>query len=353
MDNNILYIGLKGYAGSGKDTIAKMLKIILENNDTLTKDECYDIFLKDNNSSATLRYINKNDLNNDKVYCIAYADQLKVICGDLTGIPLTKFYTNKSSGYININGDFKYTETKPPQSNIVTAEEYNNYSNFNFDAWMSLREFLVYIGTYVLQFSVNKNVFVNYIKNKINDLKVVNKNLKYVIVTDNRFYHEVDFIKNQNGIFISIERDNINKLSNIAEHDLDDLDDEDYFSDIEHYYIYNNGTYKELFDSLWNLVSTQISFKNIIYNLPTFDNLSIYIKLVEDNDKISIYTLNYDKTKTGINYVSHNNGTINEIQIAGCMLPIKIEEKIPGTDIICSNIVYNDEKNKYLIFVKK
>ena len=31
-NNNILFIGLNGYAGSGKDTLAKALKIMLDKN---------------------------------------------------------------------------------------------------------------------------------------------------------------------------------------------------------------------------------------------------------------------------------------------------------------------------------
>lgn len=351
MNDNILYIGLKGYAGSGKDTIAKMLKIILEYKDTKSKDECFEMFLSDDNLSATLK--SPSDDNIGKVYCIAYADQLKLICSELTGIPLIKFYTNKSSGYINISGDFSYTENLSPSERIVTAAEYHSCSPFKSDAWMSLREFLVYIGTYVLQFSVNKNVFVNYIKNKIKNLKFTNQDLRYVIVTDNRFYHEADFIKAQHGVFILIERDNINKLNNIAEND---LDDEDYFSDIEHYFIYNNGTYKELFESLWELIQQQVSFKNVTYDLITMDNFSnqkIYLKLVNENETYCVYSLNYNKGCGGISYISHNAELINEMQIIGCMYPIKVGEVIKGTHIMCSKIEYNYELDTYVIYSKK
>ena len=43
---NLLYIGLNGYAGSGKDTVAKMLYCILNYN-WETKEECWNKFKKE------------------------------------------------------------------------------------------------------------------------------------------------------------------------------------------------------------------------------------------------------------------------------------------------------------------
>ena len=43
--NKLLYIGLNGLAGSGKDTVAKMLKVILLKNwDNI--DECKQFYLR-------------------------------------------------------------------------------------------------------------------------------------------------------------------------------------------------------------------------------------------------------------------------------------------------------------------
>ena len=43
--NNLLFIGLNGYAGSGKDTVAKMLKTILGYNWT-SLEECKNFYQK-------------------------------------------------------------------------------------------------------------------------------------------------------------------------------------------------------------------------------------------------------------------------------------------------------------------
>ena len=52
---NLLYIGLNGYAGSGKDTVAKILKVILNNkNESLEKcKEIFNRFYKNPMISAT------------------------------------------------------------------------------------------------------------------------------------------------------------------------------------------------------------------------------------------------------------------------------------------------------------
>ena len=169
--NKLLYIGLNGLAGSGKDTVAKMLKTILSK-DWDSMEECKNYYFStytNPTQSATFPYLKEE---NSSVMCIAYADQLKEICSSIFGIPIQRFYQNKANAWICINDKFQYTEIKPNDQNIVTAEEYyynlSSYSETNNDQyWMSLREILVYVGTYVLQNTVNKQIFVNIVRNKI------------------------------------------------------------------------------------------------------------------------------------------------------------------------------------------
>lgn len=340
MNNDILYIGLKGYAGSGKDTVAKMLKIILSNKDK-SLNECFNIFNKYENKSATF---NNDYDNNNEVFCIAYADELKSICSSISGVPVEKFYTNKSHGWINIDGDFTYTEIMPNPENIVTASNYRFNNDKN--TWMSLREFLVYVGTYILQYNLNKNTFINIVNNKIKNNKLNNDNLKYVIITDNRFIHEIEYIKNKNGILLSIERDNINKLNNIAE----SLDDSEYLDEMLYFKITNNGSYFELFSKLFNFIKDNVIFKNVTYKLQSIDNIYNYIRLTSSNDDYDIYELNYE---LGINLISHQNEKIVKIQLIGAMNPIEVGKQIPGTNLICNDIIWNEHLNKYGLVINK
>ena len=287
--NKLLYIGLNGLAGSGKDTVAKMLKTILSKQwESLEECKTY-YFSRYTNPTQSATFPQSSDDIDSPVMCIAYADQLKEICSTIFGIPVQRFYQNKSNAWICINDKFQYTEIKPQDGNILTAEEYyydlsEISENSDIKYWMSLREILVYVGTYVLQQSINKQVFVNIVRNKIREEQHKNHNLQYIIVTDHRFVHELEYIHENHGITITINRNSVQQLDNIAEHDLDDEEEYDYIID-------NSGSYDELFKTIWDIVHNDVVFKNLTIDLYTRDNIDNYLRLVEENDYRKIYEL--------------------------------------------------------------
>lgn len=348
--SNLLYIGLNGFAGSGKDTVAKMIKTILNYN-WKSLEECklyYKSVYTSPTISATFNSVEKKE-ENLPVYTVAFADQLKLICSNIFGIPVERFYQNKANAWVCINKDFKYTEIKPIDNYIVTAEEYYNniadYRSSNDGYWMSLREILVYVGTYVLQQDLTKNVFVNIVRNLVKNQQSINNNLKYVLLTDIRFNHEINYIHKNNGITISIVRDDVKQLDNVAEHDLDEEDRWDYI-------ITNNGTYDELFEKIWNLLHNQLEFKNILVNLQTRDSIDNYLRLVgefnENSNWMNIYKL---CTKYPINQIYKNDGEIYMIDPIGGPI-IEINNKIPtkNTDLICKKIEFDENSSKFLIY---
>lgn len=322
-NNKILFIGLNGYAGSGKDTVAKMLKTILSYN-WQSIEECKKFYKqKYTNPTISATLNTKDDNETLPVMCIAYADQLKEICANIFGIPVERFYMNKSNAWVCINDKFQYTEIEP-EKNIITAEDYyysiSNYSQLNEKYWLSLREILVYVGTYVLQQDINKHIFVNVVRNKVNNVMLKNSNLKYVITTDIRFSHEFDYIKENNGILISIVRNGIEQLNNVAEHDLDDETNYDYI-------IENNEGYDELFEQVWNIVHDDLEFSNNIINLETRDNINNYLRLVDKDDQYIVYKL---CTPYRIQQTYHSNGEISMINPIGGPV-ISINNIIPGS----------------------
>ncbi len=336
INNQLLYIGLNGLAGSGKDTLAKMLNVILMK-DWKNIDECkefYDKFYVRPNVSAT--YYEKTKEYDNKVICLAFADQLKTICSDIFGIPLKYFYFNKSTAWVCINHNFEYTEIRP--DNVVTCEDYfyniSEYSESETKYWMSLRDVLVYIGTYVLQSEVNKNVFVNIVSNKINNLLLKNHSLSYAIITDVRFTHEIEFIRKNNGITIKIIRDSVVPLSNIAEHDLDDEDRYDYV-------IYNNDTYDDLFNQVWDIVHSNKEFENDVVDMTTRENINNYLRKI-DEDEYQVCS------PYGIQQIGHENGEISMIDLKGGPT-IYIDQEIPGTSIIPYSIVMDENTSKFII----
>lgn len=345
---NLLYIGINGYAGSGKDTVAKMLKIILGcGKETL--EECKEIYksiFTNPTKSVTYDYRNNTYFNDYPVFCIAYADQLKYICSAIFGIPVDCFYMNKSNGWVCINRDFQYTEIKPEEHSIISADEFyyglSEYMGAQEKYWMSLREILVYVGTYVLQHNVNCNIFVNIVRNKIKEHLLENKNFEYVIVTDNRFTHELEFIRNNNGITIRVERDSVQQLDNVAEHDLDDENEYDYI-------IKNNGSYDDLFQQIWDIVHSDIEFQNKTVQLGTRDEIQNYLRLINSTDDIDTYLL---CSPYNIQNVYHDDYGIFMINPTGGPI-ISRGETISGTDIIPYKIEFHMPTNKFVIHVKR
>ena len=339
--NNILYIGLNGLAGSGKDTVAKILNVILMQNWSSIEmaKNYYENFYTKPNASAS--YYEKVKGENDAVICLAFADQLKRICADIFGIPLKCFYFNKSTAWVCVNKGFEYTEIRP-EENVISCEDYyyniDEYKNSDKKYWMSLRDILVYIGTYILQLDLNKNVFVNIIDYKIKIESLNNKNLKYAIVTDVRFYHELDYVKSKNGITIKIIRNGISQLSNIAEHEFDDEDSFDFIVD-------NDGTKDDLFNTIWNLVHDNIEFNNETVNLDVRENINNYLRKVDAN-KYKVCS------PYGIQQISHNEeGEISMIDLKGGPT-IDLFNEIPGTDLVPIKIEM-DNDNKFLIYTEE
>ena len=347
MSKNPLYIGLKGLAGSGKDTVAKMIRTILGHKE-LGLDECKAIYKEHYYNpwiSATHSEVT-DDSNN--VYCVAFADQLKTICSTIFGIPVKRFYQNKSTAWVCLNKDFQYTEVKPEDSQIMTADEY--YSNAANDTtqkiWMSLRELLVYVGTYVLQQDINKKIFVNVVRNLVNEQLLKNPVLEYIVITDIRFSHEIDYIRSNHGVTINIVRDSIEPLDNIAEHVLDNEQDWDYT-------ITNNGTYDDLFEQVYTLLHSNLEFCNITYDFETRENIHNYVREADEVDGTSkvYFTL---CTEYEISSAAHTDGKISMLTLAGGPTiyvnePVTIYRDGCAKDIIPNEIYLDDKTGNFMM----
>lgn len=339
--NNLLYIGLNGYAGAGKDTVAKMLYVIL-NYDWDCIEEAYE-FYKKKYATNIRPYATLKNNDDKRCTCIAFADRLKQICADLFGIPIEYFYYNKSTAWICINKDFEYTETKPDEDYIITASDYygsnDSYFRSTHKYYMSLREILVYVGTYVCQYHISRNTFVNSVSNTIKNNFWNKTDLQFVICTDVRFGHEYDFIKKNNGIMINIVRKDIVQADDIAEHEMDAIGPESY-----NYVIYNDGSYEDLFKTVWDITLSTLEFQNITVNLPsrTHTNYS-YLRLIYPNTyKLCPYN--------GISKISHNMGNIIAIDPEGGP-QIIIDEELPGTNNIVRDIIFDENHSEYLITI--
>lgn len=337
---HILYIGVHGLAGSGKDTFSKMLALLLNNSfetKEAFKQEWEETLKEIPNKLATFNSKFTID-NTNRCVCIAFADQLKHICSDIFGIPVDRFYFNKGNGWVAIDKDFKYTETKPYDSQIITAEDfYTGYDKYTQDPnthYMSLREILVYVGTYILQTNINKNTFVNIVNNKIK--QSINDNLKYVIMTDVRFEHEFNFIRENNGVVINVVRPEVKQLDNIAEHELDDFDMFDITID-------NSGTYDDLVDIVWDYYKNNIELRNKVTLLPTRDESYNFLRKIEEG-KYKLCTV-YGNVQ-----LTFSNGELVAVDPAGGpMIFIGTEISNIGT---VTKIEYDEILSKHILYIE-
>lgn len=349
--NKPLYIGIHGYAGSGKDTVTKMIRTILSR-PWESLEDCknhYKQIYTDPTISAT--YDIDDTMHTSNVFCIAFADQLKTICSAIFGVPTSRFYMNKNTAWICMNRDFKYTEIEPTGNNckVVTAEEYyDSYFEFtnnrDISYYMSLRELLVYVGTYVLQHNINQNIFVNVVNNIIKSETRTNKDLHYVICTDVRFIHEYQYIKKMHGIVIDVTRNSVEQLDNVAEHDLDDFTNYDFVID-------NSGTYDDLFEEVWDMINDNIIFSNITCELDVHENINNYIRLIGPSEYGPSgewqLCLEY-----GMQNIQYDNGRIYMLSPIGGPI-IKLHSELDCSDdnydISINNIEYDLVSNDYIL----
>lgn len=138
-----------------------------------------------------------------------FADALKQVCSIIANIPIEYFYNRKY-----------YDDVISPWN-------------------LTIREFMQKLGTDVIRNNFNQHTWLYSLFLQYND----NSNW---IITDVRFKNEFDIIKQNNGIVIRIENENLKQNDeHISENDLDDYNFD--------YIIKNDKTIKE--------------FKNIIENI--------------------------------------------------------------------------------------
>lgn len=334
--NEPLFIGLNGFAGAGKDSVAKMLKVILNYHDKLNKEDCYNLFINKYPNIQSPSTENGNIF--ESVFTIAFADQLKKLCSDIFGVPEERFYYNKSNAWVCVNHGFKYTEVidKIQPENIISAQDFyerhEEFINSNKDFYMSLREILVYVGKYLVQGSIHKDAFINIVNNKIYNYMA--SDTKFIIITDVRFVQELSYIRSNNGIMINIVRPGLEQLNNIAEHELDEEDDYDFT-------IINDSTYQELFNKVYDLIEENKIFNNNIFKLQTRDGECNNF-LRENNEGFELCT------QLPISSLNREEGRIISIEPVGGPI-INIGDQIIKEDIefTINNISLNQKTMKF------
>lgn len=205
------YIGIRGHRGAGKSSVAYLLGCIIEFILNERPIEEYDNYYKE--LCKNIRIGNLDAELNNVIY-ERFGDTPKMLVSMLTGLPLKDLNDPavKDGKYINIK-TFDITESTP--DNLETAESYFNTRKWtqspeviNDDVYMTIREFILYFGVYIMQNAFGLNVWIK-------SMKVNSKYFEglwgddqsgYKIFPDVKARSEAAFIKDKDGIVIKVNR---------------------------------------------------------------------------------------------------------------------------------------------------
>lgn len=234
--NKVTIVGIKGFKGSGKDTVASMISYIL-----------HDGIMKANYDTWLL-YHKNGFVENDEII-IHFADKLKDDISEFCGIDrkLLDKQEIKENYYYNFKTGIVSTNIKDADYVINNALEFDNLSTLlllNTNVSIKIRTLLQYYGTNVIRNHFWHKAFINYIMNKAFDIR---NSKGQCIIADARFENdECEAIKQCGGMIIRVDR----KLNNNDNHESEQIKicEDDYVID-------NTGTLVGLFYKVLKFVT--------------------------------------------------------------------------------------------------
>ena len=235
--NKVSIVGIKGFKGSGKDTVASMISYIL-----------HDGIMKANYDTWLLYH--KNDfIKNDEII-IHFADKLKDDISEFCGIDrkLLDRQEIKENYYYNFKTGIVSTNIKDIDCVINTVLEYDNLSTLlllNNNVSIKIRALLQYYGTNVIRNHFWHEAFIRYTMNKAFDIK---NSKGQCIIADARFDNECEAIKQCGGMIIRIDRKSSNDNHDSHESEQITINEDDYVID-------NTGTFVGLFYKVLKFVT--------------------------------------------------------------------------------------------------
>lgn len=193
--NKVTIVGIKGFKGSGKDTVASMISYIL-----------HDGIMKANYDTWLL-YHKNGFVENDEII-IHFADKLKDDIAAFCGIDrkLLDRQEIKENYYYNFKTGIVSTNIKDIDCVINTVLECDNLSTLlllNNNVSIKIRVLLQYYGTNVIRNHFWHEAFIRYTMNKAFDIK---NSKGQCIIADARFEDECMAIKYYGGKIIRVDR---------------------------------------------------------------------------------------------------------------------------------------------------
>lgn len=196
--NKVTIVGIKGFKGSGKDTVASMISYIL-----------HDGIMKANYDTWLL-YHKNGFVENDEII-IHFADKLKDDIAAFCNIDrkLLDRQDIKEENYYNFKTGIVSTNIKDTNRVINNIGEinYDNLSSLlslnNNNISIKIRVLLQYYGTNIIRNHFWKEAFIRYAMNKAFDIK---NSKGQCIIADARFEDECMAIKYYGGKIIRVDR---------------------------------------------------------------------------------------------------------------------------------------------------
>ena len=238
--NKVTIVGIKGFKGSGKDTIASMIIYIL-----------HDGIMKANYDTWLL-YHKNGFVENDEII-IHFADKLKDDIAEFCNInrKLLDKQEIKEENYYNFKTGIVSTNIKDTDRVINNIGEinYDNLSTLlllNTNVSIKIRVLLQYYGTNVIRNHFWHNAFINYTMNKAFDIR---NSKGQCIIADARFENdECKAIRDCGGMIIRVDRKSDNDNHDSHESEQITINKDDYVID-------NTGTLVGLFYKVLKFVT--------------------------------------------------------------------------------------------------
>lgn len=237
-------IGISGYAGSGKDTVAKVIQYCMSpcSDPNGGRYRTYDQFISMGGGSD-LRDFDHHYYTDWEIK--KFAGKLKEIASMLTGISVHKFEDQ----------EFKKT-TLGPEWAVWKTEDGNppKQGNAGIAKFMTVRDFMQKLGTDGLRTGLHENVWLNALFADYHcvpaDQAPGGWDCDNWIISDCRFPNEAQAIKDRGGIIIRVLRpgnDPANRHDSETALDTYDFDDT----------IYNDGTIEDLIPKVRKMLEEQ------------------------------------------------------------------------------------------------
>lgn len=239
--NKVTIVGIKGFKGSGKDTVASMISYILHNG------------IMKANYDTWLLYHKSGFVENDEII-IHFADKLKDDISEFCGIDrkLLDRQDVKEENYYNFKTGIVSNNIKDATYVVDKCNDailkYNDLSSYlvlyNNNVSIKIRVLLQYYGTNIIRNHFWREAFIRYTMNKAFDIR---NSKGQCIIADARFENdECEAIKQCGGMIIRVDR----KFNNNDNHESEQIkiSQDDYVID-------NTGTLVGLFYKVLKFVT--------------------------------------------------------------------------------------------------